>query len=146
MDKAKRISRGSVGTMYALSSFSIDNSTRIHCAAWVTNLDSLVQLIIFCFLLRYLPITLVSTKSGNWISHNLKELNADKEACEAPAITSAREKPARQTEIAALSMQVDLPHKLYLTVMYSSLEQLLRYLLPFPNLAQYRPRVYLLGH
>jgi len=38
---------------------------------------------------------------------HLKELNADKEAWEAPAITVAREETAQQTETAVLSMQVN---------------------------------------
>ena len=42
MEKAKRISQESIDTMYALSSLFIDNS--IHCAVWVTNLNSLAQL------------------------------------------------------------------------------------------------------
>jgi len=37
----------------------------------------------------------------------LKELNTDKEAWEAPAISVAREETAQQTETAALSMQVN---------------------------------------
>ena len=44
MEKAKRISQGSVGTMYALSSFFINNFTHLHCAARVANLNSLAQL------------------------------------------------------------------------------------------------------
>ena len=38
----------------------------------------------------------------------LKELNADKEGWEAPAITVAREETAQQTGTATLSMQVNL--------------------------------------
>jgi len=51
----------------------------------------------------------------------LKELNAEKEAWEAPAITVAREETAQQTETVALSMQVVLPRRLRLSVIYPSL-------------------------
>jgi len=48
----------------------------------------------------------------------LKQLNAEKEAA---ATTVAREKTAQQTETAALSMQVNLPCRLRLPVIYPSL-------------------------
>jgi len=51
----------------------------------------------------------------------LKELNAEKEAWEAPAITVAREETAQQTETVALSIQVVLPRRLRLPVIYPSL-------------------------
>jgi len=49
----------------------------------------------------------------------LKELNAEKEAWEAPAITVAREETAQQTE--TVSIQVVLPRRLRLSVIYPSL-------------------------
>ena len=51
----------------------------------------------------------------------LQEFNAEKEAWEAPAITVAREETAQQTETVALSIQVVLPRRLRLPVIYLSL-------------------------
>jgi len=116
--------------MYALSSVFIDNSTRIHCAAWATNLNSLAQPnhfhhsllppLLFATKLSTLSITLVSTKrlSEYLAAVFQKEIDADKEAA---AIIVVREEPVQQTETAALSMQVNLSHRLYLPVMYPSL-------------------------
>jgi len=66
-----------------------------------------------------ISITLVSTKrlSEYLAAVFQKELDADKEA----AIIVACEEPVQQTETAALSMQVNLSHRLYLPVMYPSL-------------------------
>jgi len=66
-------------------------------------------------------ITLVSTKrlSEYLVAVFQTELDADKEA---EAIIVVREEPVhQQTETAALSMQVNLSHRLYLPVMYPSL-------------------------
>jgi len=99
METAKRISRRSVDTMYALSSFFIDNS--INCAARVTISilwpDSII------------PFSTPSSVIHDKINHfglneikkrlieyltavRLKELNADKEAA---ATTVAREETAQ---------------------------------------------------
>ena len=99
METAKRISRQSVDTMYALSSFFIDNS--INCAARVTISilwpDSII------------PFSTPSSVIHDKIDHfglneikkrlieyltavRLKELNADKEAA---ATTVAREETAQ---------------------------------------------------
>ena len=90
MEKAKRISRGSVDTMYALSSVFIDNSTRIRCAARVTNLNSLAQpnhfhhsllpLLLFATKLSMISIILVSKKrlSEYLAAVCQKELDAEK--------------------------------------------------------------------
>jgi len=43
----------------------------------------------------------------NHVKVRLKELNADKEACKAPAITVTCVETAQQTETAALSMEVN---------------------------------------
>ena len=65
----------------------------------------------------------------------LEELNADKEAWEAPAITVAREETAQQTETAVLSMQVNLPRRLRLPVIYPLIIPLLSSPLPKPRLS-----------
>jgi len=132
MEKAKRISQGSVssGTMYALSSLFIDNSTHIHCAARVVDLNSLAQLIIIIILYSFLRYPRQNSHDVDHLGFNkikkplieypasvcLRELHAEKEAWEAPAITAPREETAQQTETAALSMQVNLPRRLRLPV------------------------------
>ena len=128
MEKAKRISQGIVDTMYALSSFFIDNSAHIHCAARVVDLNSLAQFIIL-YSLRHSQQNSMRTKK-----HGKQQLSL---ACE---------EPAQQTETTALSMQVNLPHRLHLPVMYPPLQSILRHLLPFPDLVRHRRRAYLLGH
>jgi len=77
-----------------------------------------------------------------WLIDNLavvclKEFNADKEAQEAVAIITV-EAPTKQTELP--SMQVNHLHGPRLPVMYPSLWQILRYLLPFPNHVHHRLR------
>jgi len=123
----------SSGTMYALSSLFIDNSTHIHCGARVVDLQIPDPTHYHHFLL---PPPLFATKLSRCRSSGfnkikpligypaavcLKELNAEKEAWEAPAITVAREEPAQQIETAALSTQVNLPRRLRLPVIYPSL-------------------------
>jgi len=95
----------SSGTMYALSSLFIDNSTHMHCAAreWLRSTpwpnSSLSSFSTPSSAIRDKTLTMsimISTKSrnSNWIPVCLKELNADKEAWEAPAITVACEETA----------------------------------------------------
>ena len=115
MEKAKRFSQGSVDTTYAFSSFFIDNSAHIHCAARVVDLNSLAQFIIL-YSLRHSQQNSMRTKK-----HGKQQLSL---ACE---------EPAQQTETTALSMQVNLPHRLHLPVMYPPLQSILRHLLPFPR-------------
>ena len=96
MEKAKRIFQGSVssGTMYALSSLFIDNSTHIRCAARVVDLNSLAQLIIIIILYSLLRCPRQTSHDVDHIGLNkikkplidypaavcLEELNADKGA------------------------------------------------------------------
>ena len=101
-----------------LSSLFIDNSTHIHCAARVVDLNSLAQLIIIIILYSLLRYPRQTSHDVDHIGLNktkkplieypaavcLKELNADKEAA---ATTVAREETAQQTETAALSMEVN---------------------------------------
>jgi len=80
-------------------------------------------------------------KIKNWLIEylaavRLKERNADKETWEAAPITVACEEPAQQWNCCPIdaskpTLRAPLP------VIYLSLEQLLFYLLPFPNLAHH---------
>ena len=95
----------SSGTMYALSSLFIDNSTHIHRAARVVNLNSLAQLIIIIILYSFLRYPRQNSHDVDHLGFNkikkpligylaavcLEELNAEKEA---PAITGACEETA----------------------------------------------------
>ena len=92
MKKAKRISQGSVenGVVRNYVCPLINSSTHIHCAARVVDLNSPGPPHHHHHSL--LPPPLFAT-----------ELNADKEAWEAPAITVACVETAQQTETAALS-------------------------------------------
>jgi len=108
MEKAKRISQGSVDTMYALSSFFIDNS--INCAARVTiSVPWPNPIIILYSLLRYkidhFGLNEIKKRLIEYLAAvRLKERNADKEAA---ATTVAREEAAQQAETTALSMEVN---------------------------------------
>jgi len=86
----------------------------------VADLDSLAQLIIIIILYSLLHHLRQTSHDVDHLDFNKikkpliglaevrpKELNADKEGWEAPAIIVAREETAQQTETAALSMQVN---------------------------------------
>ena len=80
--------------MYALSSLFINNSTHIHCAARVADLNSLVQLIIIIIIYSLLRYSRQNSHNVDHLGFNkikkplieylaavcLEELNADKEA------------------------------------------------------------------
>ena len=91
-----------------------------YIAARVADLDSLAQLIIIIILYSLLHHLRQTSHDVDHLDFNkikkpliglaevrLKELNADKEGWEAPAIIVAREETAQQTGTATLSMQVN---------------------------------------
>jgi len=107
METAKRIFRRSVDTMYALSSFFIDNF--INCAARVTISIPWPDSIIISFStpssihdkINHFGLNEIKKWLTEYLAAvRLKELNAYKEA---PATTVACEETAQQAETAALS-------------------------------------------